>query len=143
MNNITFIVNGDPFGKQRPRTFTNKRGVVRTITLDETRNYEDLIRWEYKRQCPNIYFIGELEVIINAYFGISKSWSKKKKKQAEDGEIRPNITPDCDNIAKAILDSLNKVCYDDDKDVQDLHIHKYYASEPRVEVTICGDWVKV
>jgi len=33
MNNITFIVNGDPFGKQRPRTFTNKRGVVRTMVL--------------------------------------------------------------------------------------------------------------
>ena len=143
MNSITFIVYGDPIGKQRARTFTTRKGIVRTVTPDKTRNYEDKVAWEYKRQCPNVYFVGELEVIINAYFDIPKSWSKKKKKDAADGIIRPSVTPDCDNIAKSVLDSLNKVSYDDDKAIQDLHIHKHYSNEPRVEVTIRGKWVRV
>lgn len=142
MNEIKFVVHGSPIGKQRARTYTNKRGKVRTVTPDKTRNYENKVAWEYKKQCPHIYFVGELEVVINAYYDIPKSWSKRKKQDAADGIIRPNVTPDCDNIAKSILDSLNKVCYDDDKSIQDLHIHKYYSSEPRVEVTIFGEWVK-
>ena len=31
-------------------------------------NYEKLVAMEYKRQCSGIYFIGELEVVINAFF---------------------------------------------------------------------------
>ena len=143
MNEITFVVSGSPIGKQRARTYTTNRGKVRTITPNKTRNYESKVAWAYRKQCPNIYFTGELEVIINAYYGIPKSWSNKKKQAAADGVIRPNITPDCDNIAKSVLDSLNKVCYDDDKSIQDLHIHKYYSEEPRVEVTIIGNWAKV
>ena len=142
MNEITFVVNGSPIGKQRARTYTTNRGKVRTVTPDKTRNYENRVAWEYKKQCPNVYFTGELEVVINAYFAIPKSWSKRKKQEAADGLIRPNVTPDCDNIAKSVLDSLNKVCYADDKAIQDLHIHKYYSNEPRVEVTIIGEWVK-
>jgi Holliday junction resolvase RusA-like endonuclease len=140
---ITFVVNGDPRGKERARTYTTKRGMVRTITPEKTRNYESLVAWEYKRQCPHTCFIGELEVVINAYYPIPKSWSNKKKQSAVDGEIRPNVTPDCDNIAKAVLDSLNNVAYEDDKTIQDLHIHKHYSNEPRVEVTIIGDCVTV
>lgn len=139
MSQTTFIINGSPRGKERARTFTTRTGKVRTVTPDKTRNYEDRVAWEYKKQCPNVYFTGELEVIINAYFEIPKSWSNKKKQKAADGIIRPNVTPDCDNIAKSVLDSLNKVCYADDKSIQDLHIHKYYSNEPRVEVTIIGN----
>lgn len=139
MDKTTFVISGVPIGKQRARTYTTNRGLVRTITPDKTRNYESRVAWEYKRQCPNIYFVGELEVVIKAYYDIPKSWSKKKQQQAAAGIIRPNVTPDCDNIAKAILDSLNKVCYDDDKAIQDLHIHKYYSNEPRCEVTIIGE----
>lgn len=143
MNEITFVVNGSPRGKERARTYTTRRGKIRTITPDKTRNYENKVAWEYKKQCPNIYFIGELEVIIKAYYEIPKSWSKKKKQSAVDGIIRPKVTPDCDNIAKSVLDSINKIAYDDDKAIQDLHIHKYYSIEPRVEITLIGEWVKV
>ena len=143
MNEITFIVNGSPIGKQRARTYTTKRGMVRTVTPEKTRDYESMVAWAYKMQCPNVYFVGELEVIINAFYAIPESWSEKRKQQARDGDIRPQVTPDCDNIAKSVLDSLNKVAYDDDKSILDLHIHKYYSIEPRVEVTLIGEWVRV
>lgn len=35
--------------------------------------------------------------------------------------------PDCDNIAKIVLDALNGLAYDDDSQVTDLEVHKFYG----------------
>lgn len=44
---------------------------------------------------------------------------------------------DIDNIAKYILDSMNKIVYYDDNQVYNLHIKKLYSeAEPRTEVEI-------
>jgi Holliday junction resolvase RusA-like endonuclease len=53
-----------------------------------------------------------------------------------DGHIRPTKTPDTDNIAKSVLDALNKVAYKDDSCVVDLIVEKWYSENPRVEVYI-------
>lgn len=143
MNEITFVVNGDPIGKIRHRSTILPNGMIHNYNSKKNTDYEKLVAVEYKRQCPNIYFIGELEVIINVFFPIPNSWSKKKKQSALMGEFRPQTKPDCDNVSKIILDSLNKIAFDDDKQVTDLHTHKYYSEEPRVEVTIYGEWARV
>lgn len=143
MNEITFIVNGDPIGKHRHRSMVLPNGMIHNYNSTTNTRYEKLVAMEYKRQCSGIYFVGELEVIINAFFGVPKSWSKRKKEQALNGEFRPQSKPDCDNVSKIILDSLNQVAFDDDKQITDLHTHKYYSNEPRVEVAIIGEWVRV
>lgn len=51
-------------------------------------------------------------------------------------EIQPQKKPDSDNIAKVVLDSLNKVAFEDDKQVSDLHVFKRYAQKPCVMVVI-------
>ena len=50
--------------------------------------------------------------------------------------IRPLVKPDLDNIAKMILDSLNKIAYKDDNQIVRLVIEKFYSEEPRVEIEI-------
>ena len=35
--------------------------------------------------------------------------------------------PDCDNVAKIVLDSLNKIAYDDDKQVGELTVLKRWT----------------
>lgn len=143
MNEITFVVNGDPIGKMRHRSTVLPNGMIHNYNSKKNTNYENLVKSEYKRQYRGIYFTGELEVIINAYFAIPKSWSKKKKQAALNGEIRPQTKPDCDNVSKIILDSLNQVAFDDDKQITDLHTHKYYSDIPRCEITIIGEWLRV
>lgn len=143
MNEITFVVNGGPIGKMRHRSMVLPNGMIHNYNSKKNTDYEKLVAMEYKNQCRGIYFVGELEVYIDSYFGIPKSWSKKKQEQALNGEIRPNTKPDCDNISKIILDSLNKVAFDDDKQVIELKVRKWYSNDPRVEVTIFGDWVRV
>lgn len=64
---------------------------------------------------------------------------KKSKKVVEDmlnGKILPTKKPDADNIAKIILDGLNKVAWEDDTQVVELMIVKRYATEPMVAVMV-------
>ena len=52
------------------------------------------------------------------------------------GRILPTKKPDVDNVAKIILDGLNCIAWDDDTQVVDLSVSKYYSEEPRVSVMI-------
>ena len=102
---IKFTVLGEPQGKGRPR-FSNVKGRMITRTPDSTVLYENLIATEYRRQVGSAKFQDNesLDLRIVAYFTIPASASKKKKKQMEDGEIRPTKKPDMDNIIKVVAD---------------------------------------
>ena len=50
--------------------------------------------------------------------------------------IRPTVKPDCDNLAKSILDSLNGLAYHDDKQVVELVVKKYYAENAEVKIKL-------
>ena len=63
---------------------------------------------------------GALKVTIYAVFTVPAKWTVEKKKLARRNEIAPENKPDCDNIAKAILDALNGVAYKDDSQVAEL-----------------------
>lgn len=46
---MKFVIEGRPQGKARARTFWNSRtGKMQSITPEQTRSYEDLVRWSYK-----------------------------------------------------------------------------------------------
>ena len=53
-----------------------------------------------------------------------------------EGEIRHTKKPDAENVSKSILDALNKLAYDDDSNIVELHIEKWYSDSPRAEVFI-------
>ena len=54
----------------------------------------------------------------------------------ESGEIKATIKPDIDNVAKAVLDGLNGIAFEDDKQVINLRIAKAYANEARLEIEV-------
>lgn len=46
---MKFVIEGRPQGKARARTFWNSRmGKMQSITPEQTKSYEDLVRWSYK-----------------------------------------------------------------------------------------------
>ena len=134
---VKFTIKGEPEGKGRPR-FRRAGQYVQTYTPDKTAAYENLIKLEYRRQCRDFKFgdKDQLDVRISAYYGIPKSKSKKEKKLMEDLVLRPIKKPDCDNVIKVVLDSLNNLAYHDDTQVVDLQIRRFYSFDPRVVVTI-------
>ena len=133
---MKFVIYGEPVAKGRPR-FRNTGAFVQTYTPKKTSNYENLVKVSFDTMVDNKEFLeGEVEAIIKTFFSIPKSTSKKKSKLMQEFEIRPVKKPDCDNLAKTILDALNGRAFKDDSQVVSLVVEKYYSNEPRVEVEL-------
>lgn len=151
---LKFVVPGDPQGKARPRFARASRG-VRTYTPTTTQRYEALVRYcavSARRRKKVKPISADMSLSIKAYFKVPQSYSNKRRHNCLAGVERPSKKPDSDNIAKIVLDGLNpkmklnrtvhkSVCvqeglYRDDKQVVCLHVEKWYAEEPRVEITV-------
>lgn len=118
MNQYTYVIKHDPFGKQRPRF-----GHGRVYTPKETVRYERFARLLY----TGPKFEDGVSVTITAYF-----------KEPRRCGLFPTKKPDADNIAKVILDALNGVAWDDDKQVVNLTVNKRWDKIARVVVSV-GD----
>lgn len=132
---FTFEIVGEPQGKGRPR-FSTRGGFVKTYTPEKTASYENFVKVCYLNKYKGQKLDGEIIAEIIAYFSIPKSFSKKKRVQAIEGKIMPTKKPDTDNIAKTILDSLNGIAFEDDKQVVALLVKKIYGEEAKVVVTL-------
>lgn len=129
---MKFEVLGKPCGKGRPR-FT--RDGHRPYTPETTANYETLIKLAYM-QAGGAMFGGPVSLDITAYYSIPKSTTKKKSGLMANGSERPAIKPDADNIAKIVMDALNHIAYNDDKQVAELRVKKLYSHEPKTFIEI-------
>lgn len=131
---IKFIIEGKPFGKQRPR-FRRTGKFVSTYTPKETVAYEEKVKKSFlKNNKSNGEYEGCVSVTINAYFKPPKSTSKKKYNELIG---KPYLKKsDCDNIAKIICDPLNRIAYKDDCQVYNLVVNKCYSEKEYVEVII-------
>ena len=129
------IVEGKIKGKARPR-FNTKTG--RTFTPADTLQYENWVRVCYKEQNGR-YFEGAVRATITVYYKVPKSYSKKRVQAIREGLEHPQKKPDSDNVAKIILDSLNKIAYEDDSQVVELKVIKQWTEElERVEFELEG-----
>lgn len=77
-------------------------------------------------------------VTIRACFSIPKKTSKKMRALmlSSPFPVRPIKKPDADNIAKIVLDALNGLAYEDDKQVTGLLVTKKYSEQAKVIVEI-------
>lgn len=128
---ISFFVPGKPQGKGRPR-FTREG---HTYTPDATKDYETRVKLAYK-QAGGKKIDGAVSAFIHAYFAVPKSDPKKKREEKLSDVFTCTLKPDCDNIAKIILDALNGLAYDDDKQIAELVVCKSYCVSPGVSVSL-------
>lgn len=109
---IRIIIPGRPVPKQRPRF--GRGGHV--YTPSKTKQYEELVGWYAKQYIPQP--INEnIALHIRVY-------------------VKNNVFPDIDNIAKSIMDGLNGIAYNDDKQVACLTIQRLQGEEERAEIEI-------
>ncbi len=128
---IYFEVLGKPVGKQRPRTVRNKySGKVHTFTPDKTKSYEAEVAKAYMKSASRNQFAVKFDSAVGVSIFV---FVKCPKKQTYSS---PTVKPDIDNIAKTILDALNGVAYEDDKQVTYLSISKIYGNEDIVFVSV-------
>lgn len=123
MSMVYFFVPGKVQGKARPR-FSSRSGTV--YTPGKTKSYERQIAEAYEAQ-HGPCFEGAVMVVIEAVFPIPKSWTRAKKAEALAGKLPPG-KPDIDNILKIVLDGLNGIAYEDDKQVTMTQCKKFYTA---------------
>ena len=105
MYKVEIEVSGQPQGKGRPR-FTR---TGHAYTPPRTVEYEQRIRaaaWAEMQRLNLDPTDRPVAVDVIAFMNIPKSWTKKKKLEAEYGAISAVGKPDLDNIAKAALDGI-------------------------------------
>ena len=130
MYRIEIEVSGQPQGKGRPR-FTR---TGRAYTPDKTRQYEARIKaaaWAEMQKHSLKATQRPVHVDVIAFMDIPKSWSKKKRMEAEYGAITPTAGYDLDNIVKAALDGVQGVIFDDDRQVSSIKARKTFCHPDR------------
>ena len=133
---VKFTILGEPMGKERPR-FRRVGNYVQTYTPAKTKNYETKVRDSYySSNMETHHLTGAIEAEIYGVFPIPVSVSKKLRAKMENGEEPYTKKVDADNLAKIVLDALNGVAYEDDKQITKLTVTKVYGKDPRVEVTL-------
>lgn len=132
---VFFSVQGTPVGKGRPK-FTTANGYARSYTPEKTLNYENLVKTYYSITVGQKKLQGAIKAQIRAYFPIPKSTTKKLRAKMETDSYPYTKKPDGDNVIKAILDALNGIAYDDDSQVAEAKIEKFYSPNPRAEVLL-------
>lgn len=130
---IFFTIPGEPVGKGRVRATCNN-GVTHVHTPENTVIYENLVKIMYMQAAKGKRLDGLVDAEIYAFYGIPKSASAKKRAAMANQPCAKK--PDADNVAKAILDALNKVAYHDDSAVVSLHVEKAWSENPHVSVVL-------
>lgn len=128
---MEIVIYGEPIPQGRPR-FT-KTG--HTYDPERSRNYKQLVRFwvtQYLKKIPGWKpFENALCVDLTFFVGIPSSWSKQKRVQASQGQIRPTSKKlgDLDNMVKCVTDAVNGLLWVDDAIITDLSARKRYTGE--------------
>ena len=127
-----------PKGQRRARHA--RRGKFSVTYKDEKQKHEENVLMTYlAKHQPVEPLQGAVSFGFKAFLPIPKAKSRKWKQSARDGEIRPTVKPDLDNMCKHIKDCLTTMRFwEDDKQVVEYlpGTGKYYSDNPRWEIEI-------
>ena len=133
---MKFVVEGKIKGKARPR-WSGASGCM--YTPPETKQYENYIAHCF-RLAGGQKIEGAVALSITMLFAIPKSMKKADKELCKFNEILPMKKPDIDNCLKAVMDALNKVAYNDDKQVTSENVVKRWTTgTERLEIEVVED----
>lgn len=118
----TLEIDVRPFPKERPRLSGNR--IV--YTPIKTRNFENLIAYEWKKKFKNLILKGAVKLDLLFCFKKAKSCKKDYHTQR----------PDIDNLEKAILDGLNKTAFVDDCQVVEMKSKKVFSDVDKIVITV-------
>ena len=134
MKSATFIVEGEPTPKGRPRVRVVNGKFAQVYTDAKTREYEKKVGEEYKVQV-GYKFDCPVSVHITCVHGVPKSATKKRKQDMLDGLEYP-VKNDIDNCFKACADGLQGIAYDNDSQIVKMSGEKRYGENAHVLIKI-------
>ena len=116
----------EPHGKGRPRVTFNGKW-PRAYTPPKTAKWEKAAALLFANQWPRSALLGPVKIEIDA---ISRRPKRLNRKKDPPGLLIRAALPDADNVAKCVLDALQKAeVIKDDKQVVDLRIRRLYSEK--------------
>lgn len=134
-NKLEFTIDGKVQPQQRPR-FSRQGGFVKTYDPPESARYKKHVAQVAEQHSLEELIDSPIKLTVDAYIEIPKSYTKKKRKQIEDGELLHIKKPDIDNMLKSITDGITGVLWTDDNLIVELIGRKHYSENPRAEIII-------
>lgn len=135
---IQFTVPGDPKPQPRPRAFAIN-GSVRVYDPHTAEVWKSAIADAARPHCPREPWRGPVDVILSFQFQRPKTHFRSGKHAdllRDDAPDWHTKRPDCDNLAKSVLDALTLLGFwKDDSQVASLDVRKHYG-EPGVVITV-------
>lgn len=117
---MKFTIPTDPVPWARPR-FVRRGGKMIGYTVPKVQAYEQTVK--LLAIAAGIRPLsGPVSMSIDFHFAVPKSLERKRKPVEGGWHVKK---PDADNLAKAILDALNGVAYDDDAQVASMRLRKF------------------
>lgn len=133
---IRFTIPGPVQAQERPR-FSRAGNHVKTHDAPKSRAYKEVVKLVAWQNKPQELLQGPLKMEIDVYIQPPKKHQTKPKLALiQSGELLPTTKPDLDNLAKGIKDGCSKIIWNDDSQIVELVVRKFYDMQPRAEVTI-------
>ncbi len=145
MNEISFVIYGNPKSQKRHRTYTRGKGgrllpFARNVDPSKTDKADMLA--QIIQHKPSEPWTGPVQLLVSWVFARPKSHFRTGK---HAGELRPDAPiccdkkPDIDNLEKMLLDAMSGVFFLDDAQVASVVKTKTYGDlpeRPRTEVRV-------
>jgi len=133
---MKFVIWGKPLGQPRQRVAVRGGHGVNYLPGDHPiHGFKLDIKHAWIKSGIDMLH-GPIRCEITAIFERPKS---KTRKRGDNPRLAHTSKPDCDNLAKGILDALNGVAFKDDSQVVELTVRKFTGTPDelaRVEVSI-------
>jgi Holliday junction resolvase RusA-like endonuclease len=131
---IKFTIAETPVPQGRPR-LSSRGNFAHAYDPPKSKEYKDKCKG-YANGLVDELLTEALRVTLEFHMPIPKSKPKKFREAALKGVVKHTKKPDCDNLAKSILDSLTDILWVDDSQIIELNCKKFYGEPPRTEVKI-------
>ena len=128
---VSFIVPGKPVGKQRPAGQSHRYAGPKSA---EWERYVALLARRAKKS--DLVTPQAVGITIDIRVSIPKSWKARERANALAGHVYPVITPDTSNVLKSVEDALNKICYQDDRQISMTVITRKYALRDETSIGV-------
>ena len=126
MSTVQFMVYSDPVPKGSTKAFVVNGRACTTNANSKTKAWETLVATVAQEHRPEELWRGPVAVALR--FIVSKPKTVKRG--------YPSVKPDIDKLARAVLDGLTGIVFQDDAQVIDLEVRKRYGDSPGVSVLV-------
>jgi Holliday junction resolvase RusA-like endonuclease len=140
---IELFLNIEPEPYARPRKSRKLEELGRSnVFYNPKSGYKKKLRKEIQKQLSEIKKFQLIDGEVHLYTEIGlmppKKYTKSKTKfkLLIDRIITPTVRPDVDNWVKPIMDVLNKLVYEDDGQITELHVYKVYSTSEHPYIKI-------